>query len=65
MNLFDLLEQQFVLLLPHRYRPVFEFVIARPGHAEQPAGHRDIDTIVGEFMDQPERYFGRMFSFAK
>ena len=65
MNLFDLFEQQFVILFPHGCRAVLPFVVARPGHAEQPAGHRDVDTVVGEFMDQPERYFGRMFSFAK
>ena len=41
------------------------FVIAGPGHAKHPAGHRDIDTVVGEFVDQPERYFGRTFSLAK
>jgi hypothetical protein len=65
MDLCDLLEQQFVVGVPRRCRPVLPFVIAGTGHAEQPAGHRDVDTVVGEFMDQPERYFGRTFSFAK
>jgi hypothetical protein len=40
-------------------------VRGRAGYAEQPAGHRDVDPVVGEFVDQPERYFGRTFSLAK
>jgi hypothetical protein len=44
---------------------VFPLVVAGTGYAEQPAGHRDVDTVGGEFVDQPERYFGRMFSLAK
>ena len=65
MDLLDLLEEQFVVLVPRRQRAILPFVIAGTGHAEQPAGHRDIDIVVGEFMDQPERYFGRTFSLAK
>jgi hypothetical protein len=65
MDLCDLLEQQFVVGVPGRYRAVLPFVIPGPRHAEQPAGHRDVDTVVGEFMDQPERYFGRTYSLAK
>ncbi len=29
------------------------------------AGHRDGEPVGGEFTDQPEPYFGRMFSGAK
>jgi hypothetical protein len=32
---------------------------------EHPAGHRDVETVVGEFTDQREDYFGRTFSRAK
>lgn len=37
----------------------------RSGHSQHPAGHRDINPVVGEFLDQPERHFGRTFSLAK
>ena len=61
----DAFEQQCVVLVAGRRRTVVPFVITGPGHAEQPTGHRDINTVVGEFVDQPERYFGRTFSLAK
>src|SRR4051794_2038672 len=61
----DVFQQQFVVLVAGRRWTVVPFVVARAGNAEQPAGHRDVDTVVGEFMDQPERYFGRTFSLAK
>src|SRR5439155_5667767 len=65
VDFLDVLEKQFVLLFPRRRRPVFPFVISGSGHAKQPAGHRDIDIVIGEFSDQPVRYFGRTFSRAK
>jgi hypothetical protein len=33
--------------------------------AENPTGHRDVESVVGEFVDQREDYFGRTFSRAK
>lgn len=36
-----------------------------PRHLEDPAGHRDGKPVYGQFVDQPEPYFGRMFSRAK
>jgi hypothetical protein len=40
-------------------------VVARPGDTEHPAGHRDVESVGGEFLDQPEPYFGSTFSRAK
>ena len=65
MDFGDVFEQQFVVLVTGRRRTVVPFVVAGTGNAEQPTGHRDVNTVVGEFMDQPERYFGRTFSLAK
>ena len=65
VDLLDVFEEQFVVLVSGRGRTVVPFIESRPGNVEQPAGHHDIDTVVGEFSDQPERYFGRTFSLAK
>ena len=51
--------------LPTSGITVAPLVVARSGHLEHPAGHRDVDAVVGEFTDQPEYYFGRTFSRAK
>lgn len=40
-------------------------VVARPRDLQNPAGHRDVEAVGGELLDQPEPYFGRMFSRAK
>jgi hypothetical protein len=65
VDLFDVFEQQFVLLVPRRRRPVSPYVISGSGNAQQPAGHRDVESVIGEFSDQPVRYFGRTFSRPK
>ena len=54
MNVSDVLEQQCVLLTSWRVEPGYPFVVARPRHVQHPAGHRDIDVVVGEFTDQRE-----------
>jgi hypothetical protein len=65
MDPLDVLEQQFVLLIAGRRSSFIPFVVAGARYSVNSAGHRDINTVVGEFMNQPERYFGRIFSFAK
>ena len=45
--------------------PVTPLVVARSGHLQHPAGHRDVDAVAGELTDQPEHYFGSTFSRAK
>ena len=54
MDLFDVLEQQRILLFPRRGRPAGPGVIAGPGYLQHSAAHRDVDPVVGEFSDQPE-----------
>jgi hypothetical protein len=51
----DLFRQQRVLLLPGRCGSAPPVVVARPGHAQNSTGHRDIQTVVGEFSDQSKR----------
>jgi hypothetical protein len=65
VNLLDVLEQQLVLLVPGGLHPGDEFVVALASDAKNPAGHRDVEAVVGEFTDQREDYFGRTFSRAK
>lgn len=36
----------------------------RTGHLEHPAGHRDVQPVRGELLDQPEPYFPSTFSRA-
>jgi hypothetical protein len=50
----DVFEEQLVLLAPRRVEPGGPFVVAGPRHVQYPAGHRDIDVVVGEFTDQRE-----------
>ena len=65
VDLLDVLEQQLVLLRADRLRPREPFVVALTTNMEHPTGHRDVETVVGEFTDQREDYFGRTFSRAK
>ena len=46
-------------------RPAAPFVKARGRDLQDPAGHRDREPVGGKLLDQPEPYFGRMFSRAK
>src|SRR6185312_7447420 len=55
----------FILLDAWGLHPGTPFVEALATHAKNPAGHRDVKAVVGEFTDQREDYFGRMFSWAK
>ena len=65
VDFLDVPQQHLVLLLPRRYRPILPFVESGAGHTQHSAGHRDVDAVIGEFSDQPERYFGSTFSLAK
>src|SRR5215213_6716231 len=65
MNTFDVFEQQLILLHPGGLHPGAPFVESLAAHAQYPTGHRDVETVVGEFTDQREDYFGRTFSRAK
>jgi hypothetical protein len=54
----NVFEDQFVLLGAEGGWAAEPVVVARSGHAQDPAGHRDIDLnvrVVGEFTDQRER----------
>ena len=62
---FDVLDQQLVLLRPGRLHRGTPFVECLAAHAKNPAGHRDRVSVVGEFTDQREGYFGRTFSRVK
>lgn len=61
----DLIFQVRVGDQPRRRRPAAPFVVSRPGHPQHPAGHRDIDPVVGELTDQPEHYFGFGSTFSR
>jgi hypothetical protein len=66
--LVDSRDQLFQLLIadrPGRLRPPAPLVVTGCGNVQDPAGHRDGDSAVGEFSDQPESYFGRTLSRAK
>ena len=65
VNCLDVLEQQLVLLRADRLRSREPFVVALTADIEHPTGHRDVETVAGEFVDQREDYFGRTFSRAK
>jgi hypothetical protein len=57
VNLFDVFEQQFVLLGSGGFRAGAPCVVARSRHVQYLAGHRDIHIqvgVVGEFTDQRE-----------
>jgi hypothetical protein len=57
--------EEFVLLRPGRFHPSAPFIEALAADTKDPAGHRDRESVVGEFADQREDYFGRTFSRAK
>ena len=40
-------------------------VVGGRRHFQDPAGHRDGEPVRGQFLDQPDHCFGRMFSRAK
>jgi hypothetical protein len=61
----DVLEKQLVLLCASRLHPGSPFVVSLASNIQYPAGHRDVESVVGEFLDQRENYFGRTFSRAK
>jgi hypothetical protein len=60
------LEKQLVLLCASRLlHPGSPFVVCLAPNIQYPAGHRDVESVVGEFLDQRENHFGRTFSRAK
>jgi hypothetical protein len=65
VDVVDRVQQVGVVEVTRRRRPPEPLVIAGLRHLQDPADHRDRKTAVGEFMDQPEPYFGRTFSLAK
>lgn len=40
-------------------------VVAGTGDLQDPARHREVEAVGGQLLDEPEPYFGRMFSRAK
>ena len=48
-----------------RWWPGRPLVVARRRDLQEPAGHRDRDSVGGKLLDQPEPYFGSTFSLAK
>src|SRR5690349_19888765 len=65
VDLLDVFEQLLVLHRPGGLHPGTPFVVSLAAYAKDPAGHRDVVSVVGKFADQREDYFGRMFSRAK
>ena len=65
MDVDDGVRQIGVLEVTVRGRSVAPLVVARPRDLQDPAGHRDIEAVRGELLDQPEPYFGSTFSCAK
>ena len=61
----DRIEQVGVGDIAGRGRAAPPLVEPRSGHLQHPAGHRDVEPVSGELLDQPEPYFGRTFSRAK
>ena len=61
----DRLRQVRVITITRRSRPGPPFIKPRGRNIKDPAGHRDGETRRGQLLDQPEPYFGRMFSLAK
>jgi hypothetical protein len=61
----DVFHVEFVLQRSGRFHTGAPFVEALAAHAKDPAGHRNGESVVGEFADQRENYFGRTFSRAK
>ena len=65
MDLHDALDQLSILDSTSSRDIGRPLVVARAGHPQHPAGHRDVDPVGGELTDQPEPYFGSTFSRAK
>ncbi len=61
----DLVSQIGVGDVAGRRAAAAPLVVARAGDVQNPAGHRDVEAVGGELLDQPEPYFGRTFSRAK
>ena len=61
----DGVRQISVLEITCRGWSVAPLVVARPRDLQDPAGHRDVEAVVGELLDQPEPYSGSTFSGAK
>ncbi len=61
----DRVQQVRVVDIAGRRRPAAPLIEPRPGNLEHPAGHRDVEAVGGELLDQPEPYFGSTFSRAK
>jgi hypothetical protein len=65
VDFLDVFQQQLILLGAGGAEPGSPFVVALAAHTKDPAGHRDVEPVVGQFMDQRENYFGRTFSRSK
>ena len=65
VNLPDHRRERLISDRPWRRRARRPLVVAGLRDLQEPAGHRDGDTVSGELMDQPEPYFGSTFSLAK
>ena len=61
----DLVQEVGVDPVPLRRRTGQPVVVGRSGDLENPAGHRDVDAVTAQLLDQPERSFGRTFPRAK
>jgi hypothetical protein len=59
-----IVEQHLVLRGAGRFHPGSPFVVALAPNVQDPAGHRDVESVVGEFTDQREDYFVWSFSRA-
>ena len=65
VNLPDRRRERLISDRPRRRRARRPLVVAGLRDLQEPAGHRDGDTVSGELLDQPEPYFGSTFSLAK
>ena len=65
MDLDDRLHELLVSDLASRRGPAAPLVVAGSRDLKDPAGHRDGNPVSGEYVDQPEPYFGSTFSRAK
>ena len=53
----DLVGEVCVFDVASRRPATSPLVIARAGDVQNPAGHRDVQAVSGELLDQPEPYF--------
>lgn len=65
VNLSDRRRQRLVRVHARRRRSAPPVVEAGGRDVQEPAGHRDGNTLRGELLDQPEPHFGGTFSLAK